>query len=110
MTPDQVRGRLWAQRFKRVFGTDLETCPHCGRAVRIIACIENPVVIDKILTHLAAKTAAPEATRQCHRKMTDVCCGLAGWPGSILHADPPVQQLRVLLNASGRYPGGVEVR
>jgi hypothetical protein len=29
----------------------IETCPACGGAVRIIACIEGPVVIEKILTH-----------------------------------------------------------
>jgi len=42
MTPDQVRGRLWAQRLKRVFGIDVKTCIHCGGSVRIVASIENP--------------------------------------------------------------------
>ena len=40
-----------AQRLKRVFGIDIETCPACGGAVRIIACIQDPVVIGKILAH-----------------------------------------------------------
>jgi hypothetical protein len=31
---------------------DIETCRKCGGAVRIIACIEEAVVIEKILTHL----------------------------------------------------------
>jgi len=35
----------WAQRLKRVFGIDIEICPACGGAVRIIACIEDPDVI-----------------------------------------------------------------
>jgi hypothetical protein len=30
----------WAQRLKRVFGIDIETCPACGGAMRIIAYIE----------------------------------------------------------------------
>ena len=34
-------------QLKRVFGIDIETCPTCGRAVRIIACIEDAVVIEK---------------------------------------------------------------
>lgn len=51
----------WAQRLKRVFGIDIETCPACGGAMRIIACIEDPDVIDKILTHLDAKAPQPEA-------------------------------------------------
>ncbi len=31
----------------RVFKIDIETCVHCGGAVKIIACIEDPVVIGK---------------------------------------------------------------
>ena len=42
----------WAQRLKRVFSIDAERCDHCGGAARIIACIEDPEVIDKILRHL----------------------------------------------------------
>ena len=48
----------WAQRLKRVFGIDIETCPACGGALRIIACIEDPAVINKILTHLDTKGAS----------------------------------------------------
>jgi hypothetical protein len=54
----------WAQRLKRVFGSDIETCPACGGAVRIIACIEDPEAIEKILAHSDAKggeSEAPEA-------------------------------------------------
>ena len=51
----------WAQRLKRVFSIDIETCHACGGAVRIIACIEDPVVIKKILTHLNEKAAATES-------------------------------------------------
>ena len=63
MTPDQVRGRLWAQRLKRVFGIDIETCPACGGALRIIASIEDPAVIKKILTHLDTNNASAEPSR-----------------------------------------------
>jgi hypothetical protein len=54
----------WTQRLKRVCGIDIETCPACGGAVRIIACIEDPVVIEKILAHLDAKASEPEAPRR----------------------------------------------
>jgi len=37
---------------KRVFNIDIETCDRCGSDVRIIASIEDPIVIGKILTHL----------------------------------------------------------
>ena len=30
---------MWAQRLKRVFGIDIETCRACGGVMRIIACI-----------------------------------------------------------------------
>jgi hypothetical protein len=48
----------WAQRLKRVFKIDIETCDHCGGAVKIIACIEDPAVIEKILTHLNKQTVS----------------------------------------------------
>ena len=56
-----------AQRLKRVFGIDIETCPACGGTLRIIACIEDPAVIKKILTHLNAKdpSAAPSRLPPC---------------------------------------------
>ena len=47
----------WAQRLKRVFNIDIETCKTCGGQVKIIACIEDPIVILKILDHL--DTLAP---------------------------------------------------
>lgn len=42
-TPAERRAAMtWAQRLKRIFGIDIETCLACGGAVRIIACIEDP--------------------------------------------------------------------
>jgi len=62
-TPAERRASMtWAQRLKRVFGIDIETCPACGGAVQIIACIEDPEVIEKILTYLDTKAAEPEAS------------------------------------------------
>ena len=48
----------WAQRLKRVFKIDIETCEHCGGAVKVIASIEDPSVIKKILDHLARRAEA----------------------------------------------------
>jgi hypothetical protein len=42
----------WAQRLKRVFNIDVETCSECGGDIKIIASIEDPAVIQKILAHL----------------------------------------------------------
>ena len=60
----------WAQRLKRVFNIDIETCIQCGGAVKIIACIEDSGVIKKILDHLTAMTSAdtPMRPRVGHRR------------------------------------------
>ena len=42
----------WAQRLKRVFNIDMKTCRVCGGSAKVIACIEDPAVISKILNHL----------------------------------------------------------
>ena len=47
----------WAQRLKRVFGIDIETCDQCGGVVKVIASIEDPVVIERILSHLDKTTS-----------------------------------------------------
>ena len=50
MSPLQRRAAMtWAQRLKRVFNIDIETCQYCSGAVKVIACIEDPAVIKKIL-------------------------------------------------------------
>ncbi len=62
IVPRQLRGRVdsdkprapmsWMQRLKRVFAIDIETCPDCGGTLRVIACIEDPLLIAKILGHV----------------------------------------------------------
>ncbi|NDY95504.1 hypothetical protein G3I74_07185 [Wenzhouxiangella sp. C33] len=77
-TPAEQRSAMqWAKRLKRVFQIDVETCPKCGGAVKVIAstrngstsgllalrasrpcvlaCAEDPPVIERILNHLASK-------------------------------------------------------
>ena len=51
----------WAQRLKRVFNIDIETCQHCGGAVKVIACIEDPAVIKKILEYLEQRAESSTA-------------------------------------------------
>jgi len=60
-SPEQKRRAMsWAQRLKRVFGIDVNTCVHCGGAVRIVASVEEPTAIRAILDHFA-KHGAMEA-------------------------------------------------
>jgi ribosomal protein S27E len=47
----------WMQRLKRVFAIDIETCPDCGGRLRVIACIEEPRLIRKILEHVRRREA-----------------------------------------------------
>ena len=64
----------WARRLKRVFRFDVETCEHCGGAVRIVASIETPAVIEKILAHIDRRNRAganPHAPRAPPVSRTD---------------------------------------
>ena len=49
---ERHRAMSWAQRLKRVFRIDIERCERCGGQVRIIASIEDPAVIGRILAQL----------------------------------------------------------
>jgi hypothetical protein len=63
---ERHRALRWAQRLKRVFRIDIERCEHCGGKVRIIASIENPEVIGRILAHLEQRAATPCELRPAH--------------------------------------------
>ncbi len=49
----------WAQRLKRVFGIEIDKCQRCGGTLRIIASIEQPAVIARILAHLERTAPQP---------------------------------------------------
>ncbi len=49
----------WAELLKRVFAIDMASCSHCGGPVTLIATIEDPAVLIKILAHLGLPTKAP---------------------------------------------------
>ena len=64
--PSEQRGEVrdryldWASLLKRVFG-DVLICPRCGhRPMRVIAAIDDPPLVEHILTHLRLPTARPE--------------------------------------------------
>ena len=66
--PEKRRAMTWARRLKRVFRIDIETCAYCGGVVKIIACIQDPAVIRRILAHLQRRPSAahgqpPQAPR-----------------------------------------------
>ena len=49
----------WTKRLKRVFGIDIEACARCGGKLAVIASIEEPAVIAKILAHLERTAPDP---------------------------------------------------
>ena len=49
-TPKHV-AMTWARRLKRVFGIEIEQCARCGGRLKVIASIEEPALIERILAH-----------------------------------------------------------
>lgn len=54
INPNHRYRMSWGERLKRVFKIDI-TSQHCQGNVRIIACIKDKSVIDKILAHINKK-------------------------------------------------------
>jgi hypothetical protein len=57
--PPSEKRISWARLLKRVFDIDVTLCASCKGFVKIIAAIEDPKVIKKILTHLGLPPSAP---------------------------------------------------
>ena len=56
----------WAQRLKRVFGIEIESCGRCGAGLKIVASIEDPAVIARILAHRYCTSDRPQEQRVLH--------------------------------------------
>ena len=59
--PPPAANGLWAEFIRRSFGFDVLECPRCGGRLQLIAVIEDPAVIERILRHLGLPTDIPEA-------------------------------------------------
>lgn len=57
--PPDPPARSWAALMRRVFAFDVLACPRCGRAMRLIALIEHPDIVRRILRHLGEATEVP---------------------------------------------------
>jgi hypothetical protein len=60
-SPPQPRYYAWAELMRRTFGYDVMACLECGGRMKLIAMIEDPAVIEKILDHLGLPTESPVA-------------------------------------------------
>ena len=49
----------WASLMKRVFGKNILNCSECGKPRKIIAYIDDPLIVRKILMHLGIPTTGP---------------------------------------------------
>jgi hypothetical protein len=45
----------WARRLQRVFNIEIESCARCGGRLKVLASIEDPEVIARILAHRRAR-------------------------------------------------------
>jgi hypothetical protein len=55
----QTRSWSWRDLLHHTFAVDVFACPRCGGRMRVIATIDDPVIIRKILTHLGLPTEPP---------------------------------------------------
>jgi hypothetical protein len=56
------RYRTWAELMRRAFEADVLACPRCGGRMVVLATIDDPAVIHRILTHLGLSTEPGEPT------------------------------------------------
>ena len=52
---------VWAELMRRSMGLDVATCPRCGGRLRLIAVIDDPAVVQRVLRHLGLPTEIPTA-------------------------------------------------
>ena len=57
--PGRERRLAWSVLLKRTFGLEVLVCPRCAGPMRLVAAIEDPATIHRILTHLGLPTRAP---------------------------------------------------
>jgi hypothetical protein len=57
--PPTARRYRWAELLRRTFDIDVLACPRCGGRLVLIALIEQPEVIARILGHLGLPSELP---------------------------------------------------
>lgn len=58
----------WAELMMRVFELDVTRCPNCGaNGMQVIACIDEPNAVYKILIHIGEPAAPPHFEPAIHR-------------------------------------------
>ena len=57
--PARARRLTWSSLFRRVWREDVLVCQRCGGEMRLVAVIEEPAVIERILKHLGLWQRGP---------------------------------------------------
>ena len=60
VSPPPADNHHWAELMRRRFGIDVLACPRCGGRLALIASVEDPAVIGRILRHLGLQATIPE--------------------------------------------------
>jgi hypothetical protein len=50
----------WAELLRRVYAVDILTCPRCGGVRRLLAAIQDPDSIERVLRAMGLPWQAPE--------------------------------------------------
>ena len=66
LSPPRHVAMSWARRLKGVFDVEIERCTRCGGQLKIIASIEEPQLIAKILSHLERAMAEQPQSERPH--------------------------------------------
>jgi hypothetical protein len=98
----------WADLMRRAFETDVLACPRCGGPMQLIATIDDPAVIRKILTHLGIPADVPiprppDSARERSRLLTTQSPP-AGRDGGSRSVDPGARRAPLAAIAPGRFP------
>jgi len=88
----KARHWTWANLMGRAFDLDVLACPRCGGRMVLIATIEEPLVVRKILRHLGLPTEIPgraprvllQASAICSTPPPDACRRAGCPPGRVL--------------------------
>jgi len=59
--PQPARHWPWADLMRRAFDIDVLACPRCGNRMRLLATIEDPRIVQQILTHLGLPSEPVQA-------------------------------------------------
>jgi hypothetical protein len=62
--PARARRLSWASLFRRVWREDVLVCSRCGGELRLVAVIEDPAVIERILKHVGLWKRGPPRERR----------------------------------------------